>query len=167
MAGGRANRSAAARRKTAANKRGRAMPVADDEQTYGRVLKMLGNNRVRVRLADGEERQCRIRGSMRRREWVNVGDLVLVALRDLAGDQADVVFKYQAAEVQSLRRMGEAVGIAADDDELPVDEAVVFADDDDPEPPPPQQPRWRASRPGPSDQDDGSSSDDSLDVDAV
>lgn len=94
---------------------------------------MLGNGRVRAKFSDGIERQCRIRGSMRRREWVHVGDIVLVALRDLAGDKADIVFKYQQAEVQRLRRLGEPVVIAADEEEASMEDLVTFegeVDDD-------------------------------------
>lgn len=110
----------------------REMPVAGDAQQYARVLAMLGNNRVRARLEDASERVCKIRGSMRRRQWVHVGDVVLVALRDeLAGDTADVVWCYQAAEVQRLRRLGEPVNIVCDEEEAAMDEVVTFEGDPD------------------------------------
>jgi len=123
-------RSAATRRKAAERRKNREMPVADDGQEYARVLAMLGNGRVRAKFGDGSERQCRIRGSMRRREWVHVGDVVLVALRDLAGDKADIVYKYQQAEVQRLKRLGEPVSIAADDEEAVMGDYVEFEGDD-------------------------------------
>lgn len=109
----------------------REMPVAeDDSQAYARVTKMLGNNRVRARLEAGPECTCKIRGSMRRREWVNVGDLVLVALRsELAGDTADIVHKYSPPEAQCLLRMG--VRIRGGDEEAAQDEDLIeFVDDD-------------------------------------
>jgi len=108
------------------NERRREMPVAEEGQEYARVVAMLGNNRVRAKFGDGTERQCRIRGSMRRREWVHVGDTVLVSLRDLSGDKADIIFKYQLAEVQKLRRLGEPVTIAADEDEAEMEDIVTF-----------------------------------------
>lgn len=109
----------------------REPPLADDCQAYARVTAMQGNGRVMAKFADGVERQCRIRGSMRRREWVHVGDTVLVALRDdLAGDKADIVFRYQPAEAQRLRKLGEPVGIAVDEDEAQMDDIVAFEHDD-------------------------------------
>ena len=93
---------------------------------------MLGNNRVRARFSDKTESTCRIRGSMRRRMWVNVGDIVLVAEREgLAGDVADIVYRYLPADVDRLRRLGERVHIAADDEEEKMDDAVTFAEEDD------------------------------------
>lgn len=105
--------------------------MAEQGQEYARVVTMLGNNRVRARFADGSERQCRIRGSMRKREWVHVGDIVLVATRELAGDRADIIFAYLPQDVQRLRRWGEAVDIAADEEERDMNEVVTFAAEDD------------------------------------
>ena len=115
------------------DRKSREPPMAEEGQEYARVTAMLGNGRVRAKFSDGTERTCRIRGSMRRREWVHAGDLVLVALRDLAGDKADVVFRYHPQEVQKLHRLGEPVRIAADDDEAGMDVLVAFegGDDDD------------------------------------
>lgn len=110
----------------------REMPVADDGQQYARVLAMLGNNRVRAKMADETERVCKIRGSMRRRQWVHVGDVVLVAARDgLAGDTADIVFCYQPGEVQQLRRLGEPVNIVCDEVEAALDDVVTFEGEPD------------------------------------
>lgn len=107
----------------------RDVPLATDGQEYARVVAMLGNNRVRARFVDGAERTCRIRGSMRKREWVHVGDIVLVAVRDLAGDTADIIFTYLAGDVQRLRRAGEPIDIAGDDDERQLGDVVVFEDE--------------------------------------
>jgi translation initiation factor 1A len=106
-------------------------PVVAEGQVYGRVLRMLGNGRLLAKCSDGEERQCRIRGNMRRREWVRAGDTVLVCLRELGGDKADVVHRYQPGELQKLDRLGETVRIAVDDDEAAMDELVVFEGDED------------------------------------
>jgi translation initiation factor 1A len=107
-----------------------AAPLAEGGQEYARVTAMLGNNRVRAMFWDRVERTCRIRGSMRRREWVHVGDVILVAPRDdLAGETADIVFRYQPAEVQRLRNLGEPVHIACDEAEAIMDELVTFEAD--------------------------------------
>lgn len=121
-------------RKLAQAERGREMPLREDGQLYANVTKMLGNNRVMAMCGDGQERQCKIRGSMRRREWVRVGDVVLVALRDFQDDKADVVFRYQDAEVHRLKRLGEEVAVetrAPEDEEDDAHDLVTFEPGDD------------------------------------
>ena len=99
----------------------------DGTQEYATVTKMLGNGRVLVVYQVGPEKkeiQATIRGSMRRREWVNVNDLVLIAFRDF-GETHDIIRKFSDTEVHELRRLGEldlVVCVEEDDDE------VVFED---------------------------------------
>ncbi len=104
-------------------------PVCDDNQVYARVIRMLGNGRLVAKCSDGQERQCRIRGNMRRREWVRAGDTVLVALRPFEDDKADVIHRYEPADVAKLDRQGEPIRVG--DDEHETDDVVVFADDED------------------------------------
>ncbi len=99
------------------------MPLREDGQVYAQVAKMLGNGRVLATCADGEERLCKIRGSMRKREWVHVGDTVLVALRDFQDTKADIVYKYQENEVHRLRKLGEDLVVQRSDSD---DDAVCF-----------------------------------------
>ena len=53
------------------------LPVAND--VIGIAKKMLGFDRVLVSCQDGKERLCRIRGKMKRRMWIRLGDVVLVS----------------------------------------------------------------------------------------
>ena len=107
----------------------RQVPFAGENQEYARVLKMQGNGRVAARFVDGSERTCLIRGSMRKREWIHVGDLVLACQREgLSGDTCDVVYKYQSEEVDYLRRVGQRVDFEETHDDS---EAIVFEQDDD------------------------------------
>jgi translation initiation factor 1A len=87
----------------------RDVPVREDGQDYARVTKMLGNGRLLATCTDGKERLCIIKGSMRKREWVYVGDTVLVGLRSYQDGKADVIFKYQPTEIQKLKKMGEVL----------------------------------------------------------
>ncbi len=110
----------------------RQTPFPDDHQELARVLKMQGNGRVSARFEDGSERTCRIRGSMLKRVWIHVGDLVLASRRDgLSDDTRDIVYKYQAEEVDYLRRVGQKVDF---DDEDRDGGGVVdfFGDDEEP-----------------------------------
>lgn len=53
------------------------------------------------------ERLGIIRGSMKSREWIATKDLVLLALRDFQDSKADIVYRYNEAEIQRLVRFGE------------------------------------------------------------
>lgn len=47
------------------------------------------------------------RGKMRKRVWVNAGDIILVSLRDYQDSKADVIAKYTPDEARSLKAYGE------------------------------------------------------------
>merc|ERR1719150_557259 len=47
---------------------------------------------------DGKQRQCHIRGKMRKKVWVNKGDIILLGLRDYQDDKADVIHKFKPEE---------------------------------------------------------------------
>jgi translation initiation factor 1A len=51
-------------------------------QMYARVLKILGNCRVVVYCNDDERRICHIRGAIRKRVWIEAGDIVIVSSRE-------------------------------------------------------------------------------------
>lgn len=68
---------------------------------------MLGNGRLEAQCIDGVKRLCHIRGKMRKKVWVNAGDVVLLGLREFQDAKADVILKYQADEARSLKAYGE------------------------------------------------------------
>ncbi|EDO08707.1 putative translation initiation factor eIF-1A [Babesia bovis T2Bo] len=78
-----------------------------EDQEYAQVLRMLGNGRLEAYCFDGNKRLCHIRGKMRKRVWVNAGDIILVSLRDYQDSKADVIAKYTADEARSLKAYGE------------------------------------------------------------
>lgn len=128
--------SAAKHKKRVQAEKGRELVMRQEGQLYARVTKMLGNGRVTAMCGDGVERLCKIRGSMRKRVWVRVGDAVLVGLREFQDAKADVIHKYTDAEVARLRRLGEDVVLAtsAADDGDETTEVIEFEHDpDDPE----------------------------------
>ncbi|KAK8828304.1 hypothetical protein WA538_002815, partial [Blastocystis sp. DL] len=85
----------------------RELEFKEDGQEYGRVQKMLGNGRIEAYCYDGKTRLCNIRGKMRKKEWISVGDIVLIGLRDFQDDKADVIMKYTADEARQLKAYGE------------------------------------------------------------
>ena len=84
------------------------------DQMYGRLLRNLGNRNMLVYCNDGKIRLCHIRGSMRKRVWLNVGDIVLISLRDFekttdddhtkSYDRGDIVAKYDEEHMSRLKK---------------------------------------------------------------
>lgn len=102
---------------------------------------MLGDGRVALQCFDNLARTGLIRGTMRRRVWINMGDIVLVGLREFQPDKADVIHKYSTEEARSLQAYGElpasarinqtAVDMAMDDGEEEEDAGFDFEQDID------------------------------------
>jgi len=68
---------------------------------------MLGNGRLEAQCFDGEKRLCHIRGKLRKKVWVNQGDIILISLRDFQDGKADVILKYNSDEARQLKAYGE------------------------------------------------------------
>ena len=86
----------------------REMVTPGEGQMFGHVMQMLGYDRLMVKCADGHERVCRIRGKMKRRVWIKVGDTVLVAPWDFQFEtRGDILWRYTEAQAQILRQKGQ------------------------------------------------------------
>jgi translation initiation factor 1A len=82
-------------------------PLPKEGQLVGIAKKLLGADRVLVICSDGKERVCRIKGSIRRKVWIRVGDAVLVELWGFQNDtRGDVIGKYTKAQKQWLIENG-------------------------------------------------------------
>ena len=69
---------------------------------------MLGNGRlIATCFDDGQQRLCNIRGKLRKKIWVNQGDVVLLGLREFQDGKADVIFKYSTDEARRLKQLNE------------------------------------------------------------
>jgi translation initiation factor 1A len=85
----------------------REMVMPEEGQLLGVVTQMLGYDRLMVRCADGHDRVCRIRGKMKRRVWIKVGDVVLVAPWDFQVDsRGDILWRYTESQANWLRTQG-------------------------------------------------------------
>ena len=85
-------------------------------QMYGRIIKLLGGCNTLVFCNDGKERICHIRGNMRRKVWIDVGDIVLISLRELDSSQqsedvnrGDICAKYDSRVVQRLQQKDSTI----------------------------------------------------------
>merc|ERR1719276_62841 len=102
----------------------RELIFKEDGQEYAQVLRMLGNGRLEAQCVDGTKRLCHIRGKMRKKVWVNTGDIILVGLREYQDEKADVIQKYMADEARSLKAYGELP------ESIRVNENDTFAEED-------------------------------------
>jgi len=81
------------------------LPVAND--VLGTATKFLGFDRIMVKCQDGHERLCRIRGKMKRRAWIRLGDIVLVSPWDFQSDtRGDICWRYKRNQTELLRSQG-------------------------------------------------------------
>jgi initiation factor 1A len=60
-------------------------------QQYGRVIRILGNMNTIVYANNGNRYFCHIRGGMRRKVWINSGDIVVISQRDELGSTSHEV----------------------------------------------------------------------------
>lgn len=83
---------------------------AEDDQLYARVLRILGNRNTLAYCNDNVVRLCHIRGSIRKDTWINIGDIVLVSVRDFLKDKkdiyekGDILYKYDSDVYSKLKK---------------------------------------------------------------
>jgi len=85
----------------------RELVFKEDGQEYAQVVKMLGNGRLEAKCFDGVSRLAHIRGKLRKKVWINQGDIILLSLREYQDDKGDVLMKYAPDEARSLKAYGE------------------------------------------------------------
>ena len=103
----------------------RQLQFIEDGQEYAKAIRMLGNGRLEAECFDGKTRLAIIRGKMRKKVWVNVGDIILVGLRDFQDDKCDVMQKYTSDEARNLKAYGELPA------EAKINEDEQFNENDD------------------------------------
>ena len=95
------------------NESKRPLVLKEEDQCYAKVTKMLGSGRLMadcyienkdksIENMEMKNVMCIIRGSMRKRVWINIGDIVLVSIRDFQDSKADIVYKYETDEIPKL-----------------------------------------------------------------
>ncbi|KAI0458062.1 hypothetical protein F4824DRAFT_478339 [Ustulina deusta] len=125
------------RGKNESDKEKRELVFKEEGQEYAQVVKMLGSGRLSCSCFDGQTRLAHIRGKLRKKVWINNGDIILLSLRDYQDDKGDVLIKYTADEARSLKQYGElpeSARINETDTYGPGDEGECnfdFADDQD------------------------------------
>jgi len=81
-----------------------------EDQEYGQVVSAKGNGRFELKCCDGgKERLGIVCGKMRKRVWVNRGDLVLICKWEGMTDdtKCSIIHKYSEDEARRLLKEGE------------------------------------------------------------
>ena len=99
------------------------------DQDYGKVEKLLGNCRVTLLCNDKINRIGIIRGSMRKRQWLNVGNIVIYSIRPYEKDKVDIIHVYNNNVLKMLEnRMNLNFNITGEDDS--VDDIFTLYEED-------------------------------------
>ena len=122
----------------------------DESHKYAIALRALGDRRFRLLCDDGRECIGKLRGNMRRSQFVGPGTFVLVSERMEMDSKVDIFHKYPDTHVKMLRRYGElddlhdhhtkwqrdneiggpSTSTRIDDDEINNEDLVVFEEND-------------------------------------
>lgn len=90
-------------RNTADKEKRALMEKDDDSQEYGFAEKALGSAFFEVRCIDDKIRRCKAR---KKRMKVEVGNLVIVSLRNFDDKTGDIIYVYDQDEVRHLQKAG-------------------------------------------------------------
>lgn len=95
----------------------RELLLPTEDQSYAKVVRLLGNCRLECTIIDcNTQAEVSKLGIIRhkiagkaRGHFIGVGDIVLVSRRDFQDDKVDVLHKYNEEEVDRLVNMGELI----------------------------------------------------------
>ena len=107
----------------------RQLVYKDFSQDYAYVNKIIGNGRVNLSI-NKKEVVGIMRGNLKRkRQWVVVGNYVLVSKREFE-DKYDIIHVYTEDEIKRLKKNGEIkTGEDIEDDELEFKEEEIENED--------------------------------------
>ncbi len=84
-------------------------------QQYGRVIRIMGNMNTIVYANDGDRYFCHIRGGMRKKVWINSGDIVVISQREELGatshetigalERGDILGKVDPSHYGQLKKL--------------------------------------------------------------
>ena len=83
--------------------------IKEQGMMYAKVLKKLGGTHMQVLATNSKILTAKISGTMRKRKWINVGDIILVSPREFETNQdnCDILYCYDFDEAKNLISMGE------------------------------------------------------------
>ena len=102
----------------------------EEGQEYAQVIGAKGNCRFDLKVFDGKQRLGILCGAMRKREFINARDVVLVSLRDFQDDKCDIIGLYDENQVRKLKELNEIpsnINLNEDNEFSGLDEEDPFA----------------------------------------
>ncbi|MDD3084020.1 MAG: translation initiation factor eIF-1A [Candidatus ainarchaeum sp.] len=82
------------------------LPRREDLEQFAIITQLMGSDQVRAMCEDGQERQFRIPGKLKKRVWLRENDFIIVKLWDFQPTKGDVVWRYLGNQVGWLKRKG-------------------------------------------------------------
>ena len=128
----------------------------EESQEYAQVVNPKGNGRFELLCCDGgKERMGTVCGQMRKRVWINRGDLVLISKWDGMTDdtKCSIILKYSEDEARRLQKEGEL----PTNFKLTLDEFDIENEDDG----------FDMSDPSESESSESESSEEEIDLDEI
>ena len=83
------------------------LPNAKELEQFAIVLQLMGSDQVKCLCEDGDERQVRIPGKLKKRVWLRENDIIVIKLWDFQPSKGDVVWRYLGHQVEWLKRNGK------------------------------------------------------------
>ncbi|GAB4329756.1 MAG: hypothetical protein Kow0069_37300 [Promethearchaeota archaeon] len=99
------------KRKNAGQPRKLRLPKKNEGEILGRVIEILGNDHMRVLCEDGKVRLGRIRGKIKKRMWIRLGEVVVVVPWDPRDEvdgqgRCEIIWRYRKTQEHQLVRKG-------------------------------------------------------------
>ncbi len=82
------------------------LPRRREGEIFAVAEQLLGGSRIKVMCEDGVTRMGRIRGKLRKRMWMRVGDLLIVRPWEFQDEKADIRYRYTKTQSTYLSRKG-------------------------------------------------------------
>ena len=79
----------------------------ENDEQYGKVVKILGNCRFSVLCSDGLERLSIMRGKFKKRKYINLHDIVLLEVWDFQDSKASIIDVYTDDNVKNLMKTSD------------------------------------------------------------
>ena len=73
-------------------------------QEYAQIIGCKGNCRFDTKCFDGKNRLAILCGTMRKRRFITMGDIVLISIRDFQDDKCDIIDVYNESNVYTLKK---------------------------------------------------------------
>ena len=75
-----------------------------ENEEYAKIKQKLGNGRFNLECIDGKNRIGIIAGKLRKRLWIDIGDIVLISLWEFStnSDKCSIIHKYLPDDVNKL-----------------------------------------------------------------